>query len=322
MNRALNENNGLPSIGRFHEDPNQSYTLPGVFYYDPIVYQEELNKIFKNTWQYVCHVSRLKNPGDYAVRNLGDQSIIVIRDQKGEIRAHHNVCRHRAHRLLEGSGTTGASIVCPYHNWTYDLSGELKFARHSDEVKGFNHDEFCLNSVRIEQFCGFVFVNLNENAEPLMEGLEELEWEIRELSPKLDSLKRASYREIHLDANWKNSMENYSECYHCPNQHPSLSNGSLDLGSYQITAFEKFHSHASHGVGEKTAYEREVIKSGEREFGSWMLWPNFVLEVYPGGYLNVFHHLPNGVEKTVQICEWYFPNEIPNEEQQHVSQKL
>jgi phenylpropionate dioxygenase-like ring-hydroxylating dioxygenase large terminal subunit len=318
MNRAISPNQ-LPDVGLFHDDPNQSYTLPGIYYYDDAVYQQELKEVFNRSWQYVCHVGSLTSPGDYAVRDIGDQSVAVIRDQHGKVKAHHNVCRHRAHRLLEGVGKTGSAIVCPYHNWTYDLSGELKFARHSDEVSNFNHSDFCLSSVRVETFCGFVFVNLDAEADPLLDGLDELEWEIRELSPNIDNLKRAYYREIPIAANWKNSVENYSECYHCPNQHPGLANGSLDMNSYQITVHGKFHSHASCGVGENTAYAKERDgKQGEREFGSWLLWPNFVLEVYPGGYLNVFHHLPDGPEKTIQICEWYFPSKIPTQEQQGI----
>lgn len=164
----------LPDIGKFHDNPDQSYTLPGIYYYDPGVYAREMRDIFANSWQYVCHISRLQNPGDYAVRDLGDQSVVVIRDQNGGIKAYHNVCRHRAHRLLEGSGRTGSLIVCPYHNWTYNLTGELKFARHSDEVAGFDKAEFCLSTVRAELFCGFVFINLNNDADPLVDGLSTL----------------------------------------------------------------------------------------------------------------------------------------------------
>ena len=188
----------LPEIGRFHDDPNQSYTLPGTYYYDPSVYAAELGAIFSRTWQYVCHVSRLQAAGDYAVRDIGDQSVVALRSADGQLRAYHNVCRHRAHRLLEGSGQTGTAIVCPYHNWTYRLSGELLSARHSAEVEDFNVEEFCLYGVRVETFCGFVFVNLDDDAEPLLQGLEELEWEIRELSPQLDELKLADLEAIRL----------------------------------------------------------------------------------------------------------------------------
>jgi choline monooxygenase len=309
----------LPDIGKFSDDPNRSFSIPGIYYFDPDVYAMEMEAIFSVTWQYVCHVSSLPNPGSYAVREIGDQSVIVIRDQDGGLRAHHNVCQHRAHRLLEGNGQIGSVIVCPYHNWTYDLTGELKFARHADEVKEFDNAKICLSSVLVDTFCGFVFVNLDSDAEPLAQGLQDLEKEIRELSPDVERLQLAHQRNIDLAANWKNSVENYSECYHCPNQHPGLSKGSLDMSSYQITVHDKFHSHASRGVGKKTAYARSAEKTqADREFGSWLLWPNFCLEVYPGGYLNVFHHLPQGPEKTLQLIEWFFPQQVPTAEQQQV----
>lgn len=320
MNKPPNSSTqNLPDIGKFHSDPNKSFTLPSIYYYDTDVYAREIQSIFSNTWQYACHSSLVSEAGSYAVRDIGDQSVIVIRDQNGELQAHHNVCQHRAHRLLEGTGTAGSKIVCPYHNWTYELSGELQFARHSEEVEDFQIKQLCLSSVRVDTFCGFVFVNLDPEVEAIMNGLEELDREIRELSPNVENLKRASYRKIPVSANWKNSVENYSECYHCPNQHPGLANGLLDMDSYQITVHERFHSHASRGVGEKTAYARSTSSGdNERDFGSWLLWPNFCLEVYPGGYMNVFHHLPNGPEHTVQICEWYFPSDTPTKEQQDV----
>ena len=309
----------LPDVGRFVDDPYRSYTLPGRFYYDAEIFEAEKPAIFNRTWQYVCHLTQVTEPGSYSVRDIGDQSVVVVRGADNELRAFHNVCQHRAHRLLEGAGKVGKAIVCPYHRWAYELTGELRNANHSEKVIDFPQSEICLSGVRVELFCGFVFVNLDRDAAPLMDGLERLDAEIRELSPDVEKLKLSSSREIPLAANWKNSVENYSECYHCPNKHPRLSESSLDLESYQITVHDKFHSHASRGVGDSTGYQRSMELDGqEREFGSWLLWPNFVLEVYPGGYLNVFHHLPVAPEQTVQLVEWYFPSDQPTPEQQSV----
>ena len=309
----------LPDVGRFTDDPCRSHTLPGSYYYAPGVFELEKRAIFNRTWQYVCHLSRVAEPGRYCVRDIGDQSVVVLRDRGGELRAFHNVCQHRAHRLVEGTGRLGAAIVCPYHNWTYELSGELRLARHSEEVADFDRGGICLSRVRAETFCGFVFVNLDPSARPIMEGREGLDREIRELSPDIEDLKLAYEREIPVAANWKNSVENYSECYHCPNRHPALMQGSLDLDSYRITVHPEYHSHSSRGVGTSTAYARSMDTVGkEREFGSWLLWPNFALEVYPGGYLNVFHHEPTAPERTVQRVEWYFPTEEPTPEQREV----
>ena len=113
------------------DDPLSAYSLPGRYYFDPEIYKQEQEKIFYRTWQYVCHISRLESPGSFLVRDIGDQSVVVIRGKDGKIRAFHNVCQHRAHRLLEGSGSVSYAIVCPYHLWTYELTGELRQALHS-----------------------------------------------------------------------------------------------------------------------------------------------------------------------------------------------
>ncbi len=311
--------NKLPDIGRFTDDPLSSHTLPGRFYFDLDVFSREQKSIFHRTWQYACHVSRLESPGDFFVRDIGDQSVFVVRGTDNKIRAFHNVCQHRAHRLLEGSGSVSSAIVCPYHRWAYELSGKLRRAWHSDQVRDFSSLEISLSEVRAELFCGFVFINLDHHADPLMTDLWDFEKEVLELSPRVRDLKLSDQREIHLNANWKNSVENYSECYHCPNQHPGLAQGSLDMESYQITVHKKFHSHASRGVGEATSYVKSEERGGEsREFGSWLLWPNWAIEVYPGGYLNIFYHLPTGPETTTQICEWYFSTSEPTKEQRGV----
>ena len=154
----------LPDVGRFSDDPYRSHTLPGSYYYAPAVFELEKQAIFNRTWQYVCHVSRVAEPGRYCVRDIGDQSVVVLRDRGGELRAFHNVCQHRAHRLVEGTGRVGGAIVCPYHNWSYELTGELRHARHSDRVAEFDRSAICLSGVRAELFCGFVFVNLDPDA--------------------------------------------------------------------------------------------------------------------------------------------------------------
>jgi len=110
----------------FTADAATSATLPGSYYYDPAIFAEEQDKIFARTWQYVGHVSMLPAPRAYIVRDVAGESIVVLRDGDGDLKAFFNVCQHRAHRLLEGEGALGATITCPYHLWSYDLSGRLR----------------------------------------------------------------------------------------------------------------------------------------------------------------------------------------------------
>jgi choline monooxygenase len=293
----------------FHPDPTRSRTLPGRFYVEPAIWELEKRQIFYRTWQYVGHVSMLPDPGRYLVRDIVDQSVIVLRDREGALRAFFNVCQHRAHRLLEGDGQLNAALItCPYHAWAYDLAGNLRTARGSERVASFDKDGFCLTPVRLESFLGFLFVNLDGSAPSLDQTAGALAAEIASFSPHAASLACAHRDEYPLKANWKNSVENYSECFHCPISHRSLVEGGFDYPSYRVTVHEHHHTHHSRDKGSSQGYQA-ITEGAARtdEFGSWLLWPNWCLEVYPGGNLTVFHHVPLGPEKTVQKVEWYFP---------------
>ena len=316
MPQAMSED----ALARFNPDPEHAFTLPGSYYYDAEVYAREAPAIFQRTWQYACHMARLAAPGDYFVRDIGDQSVVVLRGDDGELHAYHNVCQHRAHRLLEGRGSLPGVVICPYHAWTYELGGKLKHAPNSEHVAGFETSAFRLSPVRIDTLCGFVFVNLDADARPMAEVYAGLEAEIRSFSPDCESLRPAHEREYPMDANWKNSVENFSECYHCADRHPGLMASGLDLDTYGITVHDAYHSHVSGDRGEATSFPKEGEHAAPRagEFGGWLIWPNLSLEVFPGGYLNIFHHIPTGPETTVQAVEWYFADDTPAAERQEV----
>ncbi len=133
----------------FHPDPERSYTLPARYCIDPEIYEREKEAVFYRSWIYDGHMEDLPEVGSYITCAVLDQGIVVIRDKEGGLRAFYNVCSHRAHELLTGSGRTKA-IVCPYHAWSYHLDGRLRTARGSEKVEGFDAGEFCLKSVRVE----------------------------------------------------------------------------------------------------------------------------------------------------------------------------
>ena len=305
---------------RFDADPMRSRAMPGRYYHDPAVYEREKGAIFHRTWQYVGHVSMLPEPGSYIVRDIHDQSVVLVRDRAGELRAFFNVCQHRAHRLLEGEGRIAApAITCPYHAWSYELTGALRSARGSDRVPGFDAGAFCLSPVRFDSFLGFIFVNLDGHAPPFDKVAGALAAEIAAFSPAAARLKCVYRRDYDLKSNWKISVENYSECFHCPISHRTLIEGALDYPSYRVTVHEHHHSHRSRDKGPNQGYGTKTASAAKaNEFGSWLLWPNWSIEVYPGGNLTVFHHVPAGPERTVQKVEWYFPNDPPTREEQEV----
>jgi carnitine monooxygenase subunit len=304
----------------FTKDPARSRALPGHYYFDPGIFELERRKVFFHTWQYVGHSSMLPDAGSYLVREILDQSVLLLRDRQGEIRAYFNVCQHRAHQLLKGEGRLNAAVItCPYHAWSYDFAGALRSARGTDGVVDFDKQNFRLSPVRLGSFLGFLFVNLDGAAPEFETVVGDLAAEVAEFSPKAGQLHCAYRNDYPLKANWKNSVENYSECFHCPISHRMLVEGALDYPTYRITTHRHHHSHRSRDKGEAQGYASQTETAAkQKEFGSWLLWPNWCLEVYPGGNLTVFHHVPLEPERTVQRVEWYFPQVALSKAEQEV----
>ena len=308
------------ALAEFSRDPLQSRTLPGAYYFDPEIFERERRQIFYRTWQYVGHVSMIPTPGSYMVRTILDQSVVILRDREGALRAFYNVCQHRAHQLLKGEGRLQSAVItCPYHAWTYDLTGGLRSARGSEKVENFEERAIRLSPVRFGSFLGFLFVNLDGTAPDFDTVTGALADEVAAFSPRAETLRCAHRAEYPLRANWKNSIENYSECFHCPISHRTLVEGALDYSSYRIVTHKYHHTHHSRDKGAAQGYSSKTdAAANTREFGSWLLWPNWCLEVYPGGNLTVFHHVPLAAEETVQRVEWYFPQETLSKEEQEV----
>src|SRR5215475_10828673 len=123
-------------------------TLPGRYYTDPEVFREELERFYCQTWVCAGRTEQVGNPGDYFLREIANESIIITRDRGGHIRAFYNVCRHRGTRMTTDSeGSFPGRIQCPYHGWTYGLDGKLVGAPHMDEAGGFCREDYPLNQV-------------------------------------------------------------------------------------------------------------------------------------------------------------------------------
>lgn len=115
----------LSEIGSgHHADPSYSLSLRAEAYTDPAWFAADQQEILRKSWQWVCHAEKVRAPGTYTTTQIADYPIAIVRDHKGVLRAFYNVCKHRAHPVLQGEGTV-ARIVCPYHAWRYRLDGQL-----------------------------------------------------------------------------------------------------------------------------------------------------------------------------------------------------
>ncbi|MEJ2603936.1 MAG: aromatic ring-hydroxylating dioxygenase subunit alpha [Gammaproteobacteria bacterium] len=209
----------------------EARTPPGWIFHDPALYERELEEIFRSMWLVACHHTRLAAPGDFLVVDVGPESVILVRDKAGRARAFHNVCRHRGTRVVtEGSGHC-RMFRCPYHNWAYGLDGELIAAPTMEEVPGFDRRHYPLREVRLESMQGFLFINLDEDAQPLREAFSDFPALSRYAA---QTLQPAGRHEYEVAANWKLVCENYNECYHCSLAHPQL---------HRVTTYEAFPEH-------------------------------------------------------------------------------
>ena len=264
----------------------------------------DLRAIFARTWQWVCHVEKLRQPGDYVSATVAGMPIAVVRGRDGELRAFYNVCKHRAHELLAGSGTTRA-IVCPYHAWTYGLDGQLKAARRADKMETFDKGEICLDQVQVEEFGGMVYVNLDPTAGALGQQAGDLGDDIARWAPDVAELTHAKRLTYDVATNWKNVIDNFLECYHCHIAHKEFVD-LVDMDTYEVRTHGIWSSHfAEAGKHENTAYD--VSGASVTKHAVWWLWPNTCLLRYPGrGNFMVFQVIPDGPERTLETWDFYF----------------
>ena len=294
--------------------PESVLTLPAHYYFDDCIFEREKKAIFYRTWQLAGHVEQVAAPGHYFTANIADQSAIVIRGKDQALRAFHNVCSHRAHRLLTGSGNI-KSIVCPYHAWSYGLDGSFRAARHQHEVAHFEADLFCLKPIRLEVLCNFIFLNLDPAAVGLAEQAPELEGEVRKAIPELNELTHAQRLRYEIAANWKTLVDNYLECYHCPVAHPAF-NQTFDISHYKLTN-RGLYSIQGKVLNPHATGPDDFIYAGQ--YSSWWIWPNILIPRFPGHSMMVMYLIPLGPERTLQLVDVYLRSKTPSaEEIEHI----
>jgi len=287
----------------YDEAPDRSMSLRADAYTDPKWAQVDLQAIFRRTWQWVCHVEKLSEPGSYVTAYIADMPVMVVRDRSGELRAFYNVCKHRAHELLSGAGTT-RSIVCPYHAWSYDLTGALVGARRADRMETFDKGSICLDGIQVEEFCGFVYVNLDPAAPSLADQAPDLAAEITRWAPDVAHLTHAKRLHYDVKTNWKNVIDNFLECYHCHVAHKEFVS-LVDMTTYEVKTHGIWSSHfAEAGKAQNAAYD--VSGASVTEHAVWWLWPNTCLLRYPGrGNFMIFQVLPAGPDRTVETWDFF-----------------
>lgn len=199
------------------EQARPDYAIDSYFYRSHLVYEKELENLVFRSWLYAGHVSEVPNPGDYLLFDIGEDSVIIVRDKAGEVQALMNVCRHRGARVCEAQSGNRKTFVCPYHGWVYNTDGSLKAAREMEARADFDVTDYGLKKARILVYMGLIFINCDPHAADFLGPLSNLAQPLGAYD--LEHAKVAHKHTYKVDANWKLVLENYLECYHCATSH-------------------------------------------------------------------------------------------------------
>jgi carnitine monooxygenase subunit len=272
------------------KDPLEGWGLPGWVYHDPDFFQVEMDRVIRPSWQIVCHISDVPNKGDWHSLELLDESVIVVRGDDEMIRAFHNVCRHRASRILDGSSGCTKKLVCPYHGWTYEKDGRLSGVPNKADYSGLDMGALGLKTVALEVWLGFIFVRIEGKGPSVADMMAPYADMIAPYRfEKLQPMGRVALRA--RTVNWKNVGDNYSDGLHIPIAHPGLTR--IFGRSYGIEANEHVDrmwgdlvDRPSANMSER-AYQKFLPRvdhlppDKQRHWLYFRLWPNFAFDVYP-----------------------------------------
>ncbi len=296
----------------------ESRMLPRAAYTDPALFEWEQRHLFGGGWMCVARSEQLPNPGDQRAEATGTGGVLLVRGEDGRLRAFANACRHRGHELLScGEAASGKAIVCPYHGWTYGLSGELRAAAGFRRLPGFDFGSWGLARLPAAEWHGLVFVDGSGGlAGSLDEALAKLDEIVAPYEP--ERLVTAGVHGYDAAANWKILTENYHECYHCPSIHPELCRvsppksgenyaadgawigGWMDLRDGMATMSL---DGASGGVP-----LRGLDRQGLRTVVYVNIFPNVLLSLHPD-YVMTHRLVPVAADRTRIECSWAFAPE-------------
>jgi Rieske 2Fe-2S family protein len=290
----------------------ESTMLPAEAYTSPDVLAWERRHFFAASWVCLGRVEAVFPEGRTQVATtVGDVGVLLSKGAGGAVAAFANTCRHRGHELLPDGGTSvKRAVVCPYHAWSYDLSGALIAAPGFREVASFDPAAHGLVRLPAEVWHGWVFVNALGTAAPLAAHVGGLEDLVAPYAP--ERLVLGATHEYVVAANWKVITENYHECYHCPLIHPELcevsppaSGSNFDLPGVWVGGTMDLRDGAdtmsltghSDGVPIDGVDPRVVLYLG--------LLPNLLLSLHPD-YVMTHRMTPLAPDRTQVECAWYF----------------
>ncbi len=272
-------------------DPDAGWSLPAWTYSDAEFFSVETQRVFRPSWQIVCHQSDMPAVGDYHTLDYIGESVVVIRGEDDELRAFTNVCRHRGARLVDGPSGCAKKLVCPYHAWTYDAQGRLTGLPMKASYGALDLSDHGLSPVDIDIYQGFVFVRLEDDGGPSVAQM--MAPYTHEIAPyrfaDLRAFGRVTLRPRAV--NWKNVGDNYSDGLHIAVAHPGLKRLMADGYGVEASAHvDKMWGpiiDRPSGNPSERAYQQflppvpHLPADRQRLWTYFKLWPNIAFDIYP-----------------------------------------
>lgn len=316
-------------------------SLPSSWYYDPQIFEQEMSRIFKTEWLYVCHSSALPKPLSFRTLQIDDQPIFVVRDHDNNLRAFHNTCRHRGSILLqeESGQLSSKAIMCPYHQWCYhSADGRLIKTSSFEEPNGFDKKEFGLFPVSVREWRGCIMVNLQSDAIWDIDSVfHRSSGEVTNF-PLEDLVVGHVWRKV-MACNWKAFWENFNECLHCPNVHPELVElvplyGRRIVDRQDVPGWQnhdndpdpKYRGGLRIGAGtwskdgSAQGHMFASLTEADKERGQTytVSLPSMFIAAY-ADHVRIVRLMPFGPEETELVSEWLFSPETLNAEDYDVA---
>lgn len=286
-------------------DPNlplaRASTPPASWYTDSAFYGRERKTVFARSWQCLARSTQLAEPGSYVSGELAGEPYVLVRGEDRVLRGFFNVCRHRAAPVCpEAEGST-RKFRCPYHGWTYDLSGRLLGVPEFRGVECFDRETSALLPLgAVEEWGGFVWGHFGPVREPLHSALDPLPaWWAKQ--PAVDQLAWVGTRSYDLDCNWKVYVDNYLDGgYHVHAVHPGLA-GVIDYSQYRIHVYDRTSLQATPLQGS----DGPASRTRQGEAGYWWIYPNYMINV-ADRVMDTNWVLPLGPDRCRVIFDYYF----------------
>ena len=304
--------------GTLSESLAAGMALPATWYSDPTILSHERDRIFAGAWQYLGRSEAVVEPGAFLAGRVGHVPVVAVRGKDGVLRGFKNVCRHRAHLVTDGEGCR-STLQCPYHAWTYDLDGSLLRAPRSEREPGFDPELYSLFPVSVATWGPLVFANPDPDARPLSEHLEGIAESVESSGVGFETLRWRERVTWELQANWKNGLENYLECYHCAIAHPGLSKVvNVDPDTYTLiprTYGSSQKSVVREGVREGKVKTSYVPSDEVRDPQYHLLFPGTTINIEPGVPnfgIDAWHPVAPGI--TAGVTDYYFGPDVTDEQ--------